>query len=248
MMRLLNSANEDVSKVINFIKKKDVTPPKTYSMKVIAKSDLAEIYLYGDIGASWFSEGITASQFSKDLKDLGNVSKIDIRINSNGGDVFEGRTIYSLLVDHKAKKTIYVDGLAASIASLIAMAGDKRIMADGAFMMIHNAWGFAMGDSAEMMRTARLLDSVSASIADTYASRSGYDRNKIVSMMNDETWMDAKQCLDTGFCTKVSDVSMKLAASILPKQQAVYNYRHIPLKLRPNRAAAEKLIKAMGKA
>jgi ATP-dependent Clp protease, protease subunit len=192
-----------------------------------------EVYLYGVIGQTFFSDGVSAKQFADDLKALGAVSALDVRINSEGGDVFEGRTIYSLLNEHPAKITVYVDGLAASIASLIAMAGDEILMGDGTFMMIHNAWGGCCGEAADMRRMADLLDSVSQTLIDTYASRTKNKAADIKQMMDDETWMTAADAVKQGFATKVTDPT-RVAAS-LRRPEA---FRHLPAALRKNRTAA----------
>lgn len=215
---------------------------KPAGYKVVAKGKHGEIYLYGDIGTSWWGDGISATQFKDDLKSLGAVDTLDIRINSNGGDVFEGRTMYSLLVDHKAKKTVYVDGLAASIASLIAMAGNDIKMGDGSFMMIHNAWGGATGDSAEMRRMADLLDAVTGSVCDTYVSRTGNEMKQVKKWMDDETWMSAKDCLERGFATTVIEAT-KAAAHVAHPER----FKNLPACLRPNRALAQNLIERMQK-
>lgn len=209
--------------------------PNHYRMLAKAAGTRAEIYLYGAIGESFWSDGITAVQFKNDLQALGNkVSAIDIRINSEGGDVFDGRTIYNLLAQHKATKTVYVDGLAASIASLIAMAGDEIIMGDGAFMMVHNAWGMAVGNGAEMRRTADLLDSVSGTLIDTYAARTKMSRDDVAALMDAETWMPAADAVANGFADKIIE-GAKVAAAAITRPQA---FKNLPEQLRPNRAAA----------
>lgn len=205
-----------------------------------AKAGVGEILLYGVIGETFFSEGITAKQFSDDLKGLGPISQINLRINSDGGDVFQGRTIYSILAEHKAKVTVYVDGLAASIASLIAMAGDEIIMADGSFMMIHNAWGMSIGDANEMRRTAALLDSVSGTLVDTYAARTKQPRDQIKAWMDAETWMPAQESKDRGFATVVGE---PVRAAALVSNPDIF--KHLPVSLRPNRSAALAKIAAM---
>src|SRR6478609_6695251 len=114
-----------------------------YSIK--AKGTTAgEIYIYEDVGDSWFG-GVTAKQFAADLKELGPVQTLDVRINSGGGDVFDGLAIYRQLVDHPAKVVSHIDGFAASIASIIAMAGDEIRISEAGFVMIHDAWGVAVG-------------------------------------------------------------------------------------------------------
>jgi ATP-dependent Clp protease protease subunit len=119
------------------------------------------------------------SKFADDLKALGNVKTIDLRINSEGGSVFDGKAMYTQLVEHKAKVITHIDGLAASAASFIAMAGDEIEIAEGGFVMIHNAWLFAMGDARELRRTADLLDTVNGTIIDVYVARTKGDRKAI---------------------------------------------------------------------
>jgi ATP-dependent Clp protease protease subunit len=210
---------------------------KSSGYRMAARNGKGEIYLYGVIGDTFFSEGVTATQFSKDLKALGDVKEIDVRINSEGGDVFQGRTIYTLLKEHKAKTTVHVDGLAASIASLIAMAGDEILMAEGSFMMIHNPWTFAIGDANEMRRTADLLDTIAGTMIDTYAERSGAKRDDIVKWCNAETWMTAAETVERGFADKMSE-PMKVAASVsMPRA-----FKNLPAHLRPNRARAQAML------
>lgn len=213
--------------------------PSSYRMT--AKGGKGEIYLYGNIGQSFWGDGISAKQFADDLKGLGSVSNIDIRINSDGGDVFEGRAMYSLLAQHKAKKVVYVDGNAASIASLIAMSGDEIVMGDGTFMMIHNAWGVAVGDSNEMKRVSDLLDSVTQTLVDTYASRTGNDAKTIKAWMDAETWMPASDAVKNKFATRVAE-SAKVAAF---GNVGLFRYRNLPMALRPNRSAALRAIAEM---
>lgn len=202
--------------------------------RVVARSqDRAEIYLYGTVGSDWFGDGVTAKQFSDDLKALGSVKNIDLRINSDGGDVFQGKTIYSRLVDHPAKVTVRVDGLAASIASLIAMAGDEIIISEGGFIMIHNAWTFTAGNAAALRETADLLDTVSGTILDTYAARTKMDRAAIKKMMDAETWMTGDEAVKNGFADKMSE-NMKVAASVSRPDI----FKNLPAALKPNTTRA----------
>lgn len=180
---------------------------------VNAKADRAEMLIYEDIGAGWFGDGLTAKTFSKELKALGSVKWLDVRLNSGGGDVFEGLTIYRQLADHPAKISVHIDGLAASIASVIAMAGDSISIAASGFLMIHDAWGMAMGGSTEMRRTADLLDSTTAAIADVYHKRSGMRLDEIRALMADETWMTAGEAMEHGLVTDVA-ANVRMAASV----------------------------------
>lgn len=217
---------------------------KASGYRMAKRSDAkAEIYLYGVIGGDWFGDGVTAKQFADDLKALGNVSQIDLRINSEGGNVFDGKTMYSLLVDHKANVTVHIDGLAASAASFIAMAGNEIRIAEGAFVMVHNAWGVCVGSDDDMRRYADLLGTVSGTIADVYVSRTKNTMDKVKKWMRDETWFTAKEAVAAGFADKMVD-NLKVAASI--KLTDPDRYKHLPAALRPNTARANAALAAMG--
>lgn len=220
------------SRILQFTPKPHRSGPLNYRM--VAKSaDAAEIYLYDSIGG-W---GISAKQFSTDLKALGSPKTIDLRVNSDGGDVFDGRAIYTQLAQHSARIIARVDGIAASIASLICMAADEIRMGDGSFMMIHDAWAIAVGNKAEMRRMADLLDSVDSTIQETYAARTRQPLADIKQMCADETWMTAKEAVDKSFAD-VMDEPVKVAASIADPSR----FRNLPAVLRPNRAKADAAI------
>lgn len=170
----------------------------------------AEIYIYEDVGESWFG-GVTAKQFAEDLRALGAVSTIDVRINSYGGDVFDGLAIYRQLVEHKATVITHIDGVAASIASVIAMAGSEIRIAEAGFVMIHNAWGVAIGDADEMRKMAGVLDQTSGSIRDVYAARTSLGTDVLATMMADETWLGAADAVANGFADSLAE-NMKVAA------------------------------------
>lgn len=210
----------------------DKRPQETLApmYKMQARGSQGDVYLYGIIGETFFGTGVTAKQFSDDLKALGSVTSLDIRINSEGGNVFEGKAMYNLLMEHPAKKTVHIDGLAASIASVVAMAGDEIVMGEGTFMMIHNAWGFAMGGAAEMRRQADLLDSMSESLLDVYTAKTKKEKESIKAWMDEETWMNAADSVANGFahkvrenaqiaaCVMLPDIFAKLPTSIHPRQ------------------------------
>jgi ATP-dependent Clp endopeptidase proteolytic subunit ClpP len=200
-----------------------------------AKKDRGEIYLYGPVGEDWFGMGVSAKVFADDLKKLGAVNSIDLRINSEGGDVFAGKAMYSLLKDHKAKVVVHIDGLAASAASFIAMAGDEIEIAEGAFVMIHDAYGGARGRAKDLRDYADLLDSVNASIVDTYVDRTKNDAATIKKWMDEETWMSGKDAVARGFADKLA-ASGKTKARASIANAAIYN--NLPAELRPNRMKA----------
>lgn len=175
-------------------------------------SDSAEILIYGAIGASFWSDSVSAKDFKKQLKELGAVKNLDVRINSEGGSVFDGAAIYNMLVEHEAKVTTHVDGMALSAASVILMAGDDRVMAENAFVMIHDPWSIVLGDSRAMRKEADLLDSIKSTIVKMYVDRSNKDAAEIERMMADETWMTSDEALEHGFVDRVTE-NLKVAAS-----------------------------------
>ena len=170
-----------------------------------------EIWLYDQVGEGFFG-GMSAKTFNDELNKLGKVDTINLRINSPGGSVFDGVAIYNTLKRHPARLEVDVDGIAASIASVIAMAGDEIRMAANAMLMVHNPMGFSMGGSDEMRKTADLLDQIKGTIVDTYAKRTGEIDGVISQMMDDETWMTAAQAVQLGFADVVTD-EQRIAAS-----------------------------------
>jgi len=201
-----------------------------YGFKVVdaAKGREAEIWIYEEIGVGWFG-GLSASQFVKDIKEIGSVDRILLHINSPGGEVSDGVAIYNVLRQHKARKIVHVDALAASIASVIAMAGDEIHMADNALMMIHNAWGLSMGYAEDMRKTADILDKFDGTIVATYQKRTKLDESKIKELMASETWMNAQEAVDYGFADDVTD-ALEIAAHF---DLSKFKYRNIPERMVP---------------
>lgn len=197
-------------------------------------SDRGEIWLYGIIGMDWFGDGVTAKQFADDLKKLGNVATIDLRINSDGGVVTDARAMYNLLVEHKAKVVTHIDGIAASAASFVAMAGEEILIAEGGFVMIHEARGITIGSAEDHRRMAGVLDNMNQTIVDTYVARTKQDEKKIKKWMADETWFNGREAMENGFADRIVE-NMKVAAYSPSRLSAAY--RHMPAALRTNRAA-----------
>lgn len=190
------------------------------------KNDIGQIDLYGEISdVTWWGDEVTPAQFKADLGDLGDVANLDIHINSGGGDVFAGFTIYNILARHKAHKTVYIDGLAASIASLIAMAGDEIKMPANSMMMIHNAWAAIAGNAQELRDMADELEKVDGLLRNTYVSKTGLDEAEIADMMANETWFTAEEALEKGFATEVEE-AVKIAASL--DKKFIDRYQHVP--------------------
>ena len=195
---------------------------------IVDKADRAEIWIYEEIGEDWFSSGgVTAKGFQKELSQI-KANQIDLHVNSPGGEVFDGLTIHNLIKQHPAKVTTYVDGLAASIASVIALAGDKIIMAENALMMIHNPYGMTRGDATEMRRMADTLDKVSNSIVMTYTGKTGRSDEEIKTLMDAETWMTADEAREYGFIDEISEqMDMAACAKFMPVM-AKAGFKNIP--------------------
>lgn len=184
---------------------------KFYSIKAQAETDKAEIFIYEQIGEDWWTgEGVTAKNFCKEVAAL-KVNQIDLHINSPGGSVFDGQAIYNALKRHPANVTTYIDGIAASIASVIALAGDTVVMAPNALYMIHNPWGLAQGSADEMRKYADLLDKVRDTIVTVYREKCGLSDEEIIAAMDAETWMSAEEAQAFGFVDQIGD-ELKLAA------------------------------------
>lgn len=190
----------------------------------------AEIFIYSDIGYDWWEGKSTAQLFAEELKNLGDVSSIDLHINSNGGDVFDGQAIHTLIKNHKGFVTAYIDGLAASIATVIAMGADKVIMPKNAMMMIHNAWTGLYGNANDLRKMADDLDHINDTIVHTYLAKvkDKTDEATIRDLMNKESWLNAEECLSLGLCDEVSE-PVKMAAC-LTKEQA-HKFKNAPKEL-----------------
>jgi ATP-dependent protease ClpP protease subunit len=179
----------------------------------------AEIVIYEDIGEGWVCGGVSANSFATSLASLGPVDSIDVRISSNGGDVFAGLTIYNALKNHGAKINVFIDGIAASIATVIAMAGDVITMAENAIFMIHEPSCVSVGTADDMLATAALLETVTTSSVGIYAARSRMSESDIRSAMKQETWYSAEDAKKAGFIDAISP-NKALSASFELKQFA----------------------------
>ena len=215
------------------------------------KADTAEIWIYEQIGEDlWSGDGITAKDFQKELSKI-KASQIDLHINSPGGEVFSGLSIHNLLRQHPANVTTYIDGLAASIASVIALAGDKVVMAENALFMIHKASGMVMGTSDDMRDFAEKLDKVNGSIATTYQTKTKKEEAEINDLMAAETWMTATEALDFGFVDEIAgEADMAACAKFVPVM-AKAGFQHIPgsiqaKKEKPTAREAEKALRDVG--
>jgi ATP-dependent Clp protease, protease subunit len=166
--------------------------------------DSAKLIIYGDIGESWWGDYITASDVERVLKEL-TTNTLHVHINSYGGDVFEGIAIYNLLKNHKAKIVIHIDGVAASAASLIAMAGDDIISGTGAMIMVHEAWTYAYGNKTDIQKVLNSLIGIDKSIVDIYMTRFTGERSEMETFVRNETWFTSDEALEFGLVDKVTN-------------------------------------------
>ncbi len=188
-----------------------------------------ELTLYGEISnTTWWGDEITPKQFKEDLDALGDIDVLNVFINSPGGDVFAAQAIHFMLKRHKAEVNVYVDGLAASGASLVAMAGDTVIMPEGAMMMIHNPWTFAAGDARDFRKLADDLDKVRDSMVVAYESRSALTKEEIIELLDVETWLSAEDCKEYGFCDEIEEAKQIAACA---DKALLARYKNTPKKL-----------------
>lgn len=202
---------------------------RLWELKQAAEGGVLELYIYGDVEAETFnweewryepSEN-SAQHFREELAKYPDASEIRIYINSYGGSVFEGTAIYNQLKRHPAHKTVYVDGFACSIASVIAMAGDEVVMPRNTMMMIHNMWSCVCGNAAELRKAADDLDIINDAGRQAYLAKAGEKLTEanLAEMMDAETWLTAAQCVEYGLADRLADqdADMSKASAILQK-------------------------------
>ncbi|MFE7973001.1 head maturation protease, ClpP-related [Streptomyces shenzhenensis] len=182
-----------------------IEPQPWYRITNAADSDEAEVLLYDEIGGWW---GYTADQLISELRQI-TAPKMRVRVNSPGGSVFEGIAIANALRSHPASVTVQVDGIAASIASVIAMAGDRVEMAPQTMLMIHDASGLCMGNAADMEEMAELLDLISDNIADAYAAKAGGTREQWRDLMRNESWYLPDEAVAAGLADEAIAVPQR---------------------------------------
>lgn len=183
--------------------------------RMAKKDKSAEVFIYDGIGLF----GVEAESFISQINAL-DVEAIDLRINSPGGNVFDGTAIYNALRRHKATVNVKIDGLAASMASVIALAGDTVEMADNAFFMIHMPWSLVIGDSEDMRKEADVLDKLADQAVATYVKNSSLDEEQVRTAMAEETWYSAKDAFDAGFIDSIydgDDEEMRFDLSVFAK-------------------------------
>ncbi|ABQ23666.1 head maturation protease, ClpP-related [Clostridium kluyveri] len=202
---------------------------KFWQMKMSADDDKqADIFIYGEIVSyKWDDTDTTAASFKKDLDDLGDVNTINLHINSPGGNVFEGVAIGNMLKQHKAQVNVYVDALAASIASIIAMSGNTILMPKNSMMMIHNPLSIAWGNAKDFRKKADDLDKIGLSMQTTYLNKAGdkLDQDTLQKLMDNDTWLSADDAYSYGLCDVVEEEN-NIAACI--SEELFSKYRNVP--------------------
>ena len=205
----------------------------TSRFQAAKKENVLEMFIYGTIGSSWYDDGVSASDVAKSIAEAEKIDRIALRINSPGGSVFEGAAIFTQLKAAGVPIDVRVDGLAASAAFTIAMSGDTIEMGEAAMMMLHNAWGIAMGEADDMRREADLLDKISNQMAGIYAERSGQTVADVIAMMKVETWLGPQDAVDKGFANSIVKTTKKAASAkaMAARFDLLLFARHIPKEL-----------------
>lgn len=201
-----------------------------------------DLYIYGDIYDSWWSDETNSAVSLKDkLLELGDINVINLHINSLGGDVFEGLAMFNLLKQHKANIKVYIDGIAASIASVIAMAGDTIYMPKNSMMMVHNCWSYACGNSKEFRKLADDLDKIMESSIESYMSKINITKEELKELLDNETWLTAQECFDMGFADELlaisDDIEQSASKSIM---DLVKENQNLKMQVKQNKKEADK--------
>jgi len=172
-----------------------------------------ELVLYGFVGDSFWEQGFTAKEVVDALAEIGRETDVTVRINSGGGYVDDGIAIYNALAAHKGQVTVHVDAIAASSASLIAMAGDTIVMLEGSLMMIHNPSGITFGTAEDHEKTGSILEKMASQMASIYAERSGNPVEDVRQAMKDELWLTAAEAVEQGYADESQSAKAKAVAA-----------------------------------
>lgn len=176
----------------------------------------ANIHIYGDITEwEWLESDVSSYTLAKQLQELNDVETIHVHINSYGGEVKEGLAIYNALKQHKAKVITYCDGFACSIASVIFMAGDERVMSNSSLLMIHNAWTYCSGNANDLRKTADDLETMTKMSVNAYLKEININEEELIQLLDAETWLTGAQALEMGFITSiVGETESKVSQSV----------------------------------
>ncbi len=202
-----------------------------YRVTAAANGSPAEIYIYDVIvNYAWDDDEVTAKGFIDDLKAIGSDTPLDLHINSPGGSVFAGLAIYNALKRHQAEVCVYIDGLAASIASVVAMAGDRIVMPENALLMIHDPYSWAGGTADDLRKAAEMLDKATDSIISTYQAKTEMETEALADMMAAETWINAAKALEWGFADEVEEALPMAALAGKIEAFDLSRYHNVPIK------------------
>lgn len=207
-------------------------PPETttwYRVRAAADDSAAEIEIFADIGANWFGDGITATSFKSDWDQIKNRPQIKVLINSFGGSVFEALAIYNIINQARERVSVEVLGVAASAASVVALAGKDLLMREGSFFMIHKPLAGVVGNADDMREVAETLDKIEGQILGIYGNRSALLREEIAAAMRKETWYTAEEALEAGFADSITKTERKAAPE--PSDSARRYLNRIPTAL-----------------
>ena len=226
----------------NLLKIKNEHKPEFRILVSKAQTE-ADMVIYGSIGDSWWEDAaVSADQFGKELDKLpSSVTKINLRLNSPGGSVFDGVAIFNRLKQHKATVNVFIDGIAASIASIIAMAGDKIYMGEGSQMMIHKPLTMTWGNRDAHDKSINVLDGIENQMIGIYSRKTGQNRADIQNMLSDDYWMSPEKAVSLGFATDIMGESenIRAAASMIHSAKWI-NLRNAP-EMKDNREAKKRL-------
>lgn len=198
------------------------------SVRINAADDAADVYIYGDIGGWW--DGIQPDDVAREIAVL-DVETLNVHVNSPGGIVFDGVAIYNAFAAHSSRVVMHVEGIAASIASVIVMAGDEIRIGESANMMIHKPWSFMIGDADDMRAEAEILDSLEQSIVDIYTARTDNDEDQVKAWLKAETWFRGQQAVDNSFADAV--IPNKKKEKKAARSKLLDLYQHTPSDLQP---------------
>lgn len=187
-----------------------MTGRRIWNFRASPNGRALDVEIYGVIGDDLAGES-TLKTIAKQLSDYAGAAEINVHINSDGGSAFDGLAIYNLLVAHRAAKTCVVEGVAASAASIVAMAG-RVVMGRGSMMMVHNPWTIAVGDGDDLRHTAEMLDKVRDSLAIVYTKKTGRTLAEIKMLLKRETWMTAEEAKAAGFADEIEEVPIAVEA------------------------------------
>lgn len=182
-----------------------------------------ELILFGMVGSDFFDEGFTAEQVVRALAEHGRSKALTVRVNSGGGFLDDGKAIFNALRAHRGKVTCYIEGVAASAASVLCCGAGEIIMRLGTTMMIHNPQAFAMGDIGEFEKSIAMLEAETAVMIDIYAEQTGRDAEDIAAEMEAETWLTPEQAKEKGYCDKIEKGAKAIKASAFPYRQLYAN-------------------------